>query len=116
MAEKPERNALKGYSPYQHNVLSQYILLGKQYGTIFKPFQLEADAASKLAIDLVNKKKPSFDKKDTYGVPFQALEPIVIKKADVQKLIDAKAVKYSDVCTGDVKAACDKAGIKDASS
>jgi len=95
---------------------AQYILLGKQYGTIFKPFQLEADAASKLAIDLVNKKKPTFDKKDTYGVPFQALEPIVIKKADVQKLIDAKAVKYSDVCTGDVKAACDKAGIKDASS
>jgi D-xylose transport system substrate-binding protein len=95
---------------------AQYILLGKQFGTIFKPFTLEADAASKLAIDLVNKKKPTFSKKDTFGVPFEALQPIVIKKADVQKLIDAKAVKFSDVCTGDVKAACDKAGIKDASS
>jgi D-xylose transport system substrate-binding protein len=81
-------------------------------GTVFKPFQLEADAGSKLAIDLANGKKPTFSKKDTYGVPFQALNPIVITKDNVQEALDKGAAKYSDVCSGDTKAACDKAGIK----
>src|SRR4051794_2344649 len=90
----------------------QYILQGKQVGTVFKPFQLEADAGSKLAIDLANGKKPTFNKKDTYGVPFQALDPIVIKKDNVQEALDKGAAKYSDVCSGDTKKACDKAGIK----
>jgi len=90
----------------------QYILQGKQVGTVFKPFQLEADAGSKLAIDLANGKKPAFNKKDTYGVPFEALDPIVITKDNVQEALDKGAAKYSDVCSGDTKAACDKAGIK----
>lgn len=91
----------------------QYILQGKQVGTVFKPFQLEADAASKLAIQLVNGEKPAFDKKDTYGVPFQALEPIVIKKDNVQEALDKGAAKYSDVCSGDTKKLCDAAGLKE---
>ena len=93
----------------------QYILLGKQYGSVFKPYQLEAEAASKLAIQLIGGEKPTFDKKDTTGVPFQALEPILVKKDNVQVVIDQGGAKYSDVCTGDVKSICDKAGIKDAS-
>jgi D-xylose transport system substrate-binding protein len=94
----------------------QYILQGKQVGTVFKPFQLEADAGSKLAIDLANGKKPTFAKKDTYGVPFQALDPIVITKDNVQEALDKGAAKYSDVCSGDTKKACDEAGIKEPSA
>ncbi|MDQ1530574.1 MAG: D-xylose transport system substrate-binding protein [Microbacteriaceae bacterium] len=90
----------------------QYILLGKQVGTVFKPFTLEADAASKLAIDLTQGKKPTFPKKDTFGVPFQALQPIVITQKNVQEALDKGAAKYSDVCAGDAKAACTKFGIK----
>jgi D-xylose transport system substrate-binding protein len=89
----------------------QYILLGKQYGTVFKPFQLEAAAGSKLAIDLVNGKKPTFPKKDVYGTPFQALQPIVIHQDNVQQVIDQGGAKYSDVCTGDVVAACKKYNV-----
>jgi len=90
----------------------QYILLGKQVGTVYKPFQLEADAASKLAIDITSGKKPTFAKKDTFGVPFQALTPIVITKKNVQEALDKGAAKYSDVCSGDVKATCAKLGLK----
>jgi D-xylose transport system substrate-binding protein len=90
----------------------QYILLGKQVGTIYKPFQLEAGAASKLAIQVTSGEKPTFPKKDTYGVPFQALTPIVITQKNVQEALDKGAAKYSDVCSGDVKAACAKFGIK----
>ena len=39
----------------------QNILLGKQAGTVYKPFQLEAKAASDLAIQLLIGKKPSVD-------------------------------------------------------
>jgi D-xylose transport system substrate-binding protein len=90
----------------------QYILQGKQVGTVYKEYPREADAASKLVIDLANGKKPTFPKKDTYGVPYQALDPLVVKKDNVQEAIDKGAAKYSDVCSGDTKALCDKAGIK----
>jgi len=89
----------------------QYILLGKQQGTVFKPFQKEASAASKLAIQLVNGQKPTFDKKDVYGVPFEALQPIVVTAKNAQVIIDSGADKYSDICTGDVVAACKKYGL-----
>jgi D-xylose transport system substrate-binding protein len=89
----------------------QYILLGKQVGSVFKPYQLEADAASKLAIDLINGKKDTVAKKDTFGVPFVALQPIVVTQKNVQTVIDKKGAKYSDVCTGDVVAACKKFGV-----
>ena len=45
----------------------QNILLGKQYGTVYKPFQLEADGAVDLAQQLMAGKKPTVDKKDTDG-------------------------------------------------
>ena len=89
----------------------QNVLLGKQFGDVFKPFQLEASAASKLAIDLLNGKKPTFSKKDTTGVPFLALNPIVIHQKNVQTVIDQGGAKFSDVCTGDVVAACKKFNV-----
>ncbi len=89
----------------------QYILLGKQYGTVFKPFQLEADAASKLAIQLLQGKKPTFSKKDTTGVPFEALQPVVIHANNLQTVLDDGGAKYSDVCTAAVLAACKKYNV-----
>ena len=93
----------------------QYILLGKQYGTVFKPFQLEATAASKLAIQLLKGEKPTFDKKDTTGVPFEALQPIVVHADNLQTVIDQGGAKYSDVCTAALAAACKKYNIHEKS-
>ena len=89
----------------------QYILLGKQYGTVFKPFQLEASAASKLGIELINGKKPTINKKDTYGVPFLALQPVVVYAKNVQTVIDQGGAKYSDVCAGNAVEACKKYNV-----
>jgi D-xylose transport system substrate-binding protein len=89
----------------------QNVLLGKQTATVYKPFSVEADAASKLAIDLLSGKKPT-EAKSNNGVPFLALSPILIKAADVVKVVTAGDAKASDICTADVAAACAKYGVK----
>ena len=56
----------------------QNILLGKQTGTVYKPFQKEAAAAIEAAQQLVAGTPPTTDKKDTTGVPFIAQDPITV--------------------------------------
>jgi D-xylose transport system substrate-binding protein len=89
----------------------QNILLGKQTATVYKPFQLEADQAGKLAVDLLNGKKPTAPE-ESNGVPFFNETPILTDAAGIQKVIDDGNATAADICKGDVKAACDKAGIK----
>jgi D-xylose transport system substrate-binding protein len=90
----------------------QNILLGKQIGTVYKPFQLEAKAASDLAIQLLNGEKPQVDKKAADGTPFIAETPIVVTAENMQQVFDDGNAKVADVCTADVAAACTQAGIK----
>jgi D-xylose transport system substrate-binding protein len=90
----------------------QNILLGKQAGTVYKPFQLEAKAASDLAIQLLNGEKPSVDKKTDDGTPFIAETPIVVTADNMQQVFDDGNAKVADVCKGDVAAICTQKGIK----
>ena len=90
----------------------QNILLGKQAGTVYKPFQLEAKAASDLAIQLLNGKKPSVDKKTDDGTPFIAETPIVVTADNMQQVFDDGNANVADVCKGDVAAICTQKGIK----
>ena len=90
----------------------QNILLGKQAGTVYKPFQLEAKAASDLAIQLLNGEKPSVDKKTDDGTPFIAETPIVVNADNMQQVFDDGNANVSDVCKGDVAAICTQKGIK----
>jgi D-xylose transport system substrate-binding protein len=92
----------------------QNVLLGKQTGTVYKPFQVEAAAASALAIALLNGNPPSVDKKLDDGTPFIATTPIDVRKDGVQQVIDDGNISYDELCAGDVKAACDEAGLKPA--
>ncbi|MCA1655213.1 MAG: sugar ABC transporter substrate-binding protein, partial [Pseudonocardiaceae bacterium] len=39
------------------------------------------------------------------------LEPFMIKKADVKRVIDEGYVKADEVCTGELRAACTELGI-----
>jgi D-xylose transport system substrate-binding protein len=89
----------------------QNVLLGKQTSTVYKPYKLEADAASKLAISLLNGEKPKVDK-DLYGKPFIATTPINITADKVQTVVDAGDADAAEICTGDVAAACTQYGVK----
>jgi D-xylose transport system substrate-binding protein len=89
----------------------QNVLLGKQTATVYKPYQLEADAASELAIQLLKGEKP--DVADTlYGKPFLAQTPILVTADKVQTVVDAGDAKAAEICTGDVAAACEQYGVK----
>jgi D-xylose transport system substrate-binding protein len=89
----------------------QNVLLGKQTATVYKPFSVEAKAASDLAIAILGGKKPKADKENN-GVPFIALTPINIKAADVHTVVEAGDAKAADLCTAAVAAACKKYGVK----
>ena len=96
------------------------ILAGDQYMTVFKPIKEEAEATAKLAAALAKGDKAAADKiataesDDPTGkrkVKSVLLEPFMITKADVKRVIDEGYVKAEEVCTGELAAACTEAGI-----
>jgi len=96
------------------------ILTGDQYMTVFKPIKLEAEATADLAAALAKGDTAAADKiaTDTENDPTgkrevksKLLEPFMIKKADVKRVIDEGYVKAEEVCTGDLVAACTELGI-----
>jgi ABC-type xylose transport system, periplasmic component len=89
----------------------QNVLLGKQTATVYKPFKLEADAASKLAIQLLKGNKPPTSQQ-LYGKPFIAVTPILITADKVEQVVTAGDAKATDICTPEVAAACTKYGVK----
>ncbi|MBN9605282.1 MAG: substrate-binding domain-containing protein [Actinomycetales bacterium] len=110
-----QKNGLAGQVPVSGQDASvaglQNVLLGYQTGTVYKQVSLEAKAASDLAIQLLNGETPSAGK-DLYGKPFIAVTPVSVGPDKVQMVIDNGDAKASDICTGDVAAACEKYGIK----
>jgi D-xylose transport system substrate-binding protein len=93
------------------------ILEGDQTCTIYKDATAEANAAAKLAVALIKGTDPgatqtSHDPKGNRDVPSILLKPELITIDNVGRPIETGAVPYTDVCSGDVKALCDKAGIK----
>lgn len=93
----------------------QNILLGKQFGTVYKPYQVEAAAAADLAIALLKGEEVKVDKTLDDGTPFIASTPIDVRRNNIQQVIDDGNASYDEICAGDVKAACDEVGLKAAS-
>ena len=89
----------------------QNVLLGKQYGTVYKPYQLEAKATVDLGQQLLKGQKPTVDKKAPDGTPFIAETPTIVTTKNMQQVFDDGNAKVTDVCTGKVKAACTKYNI-----
>jgi D-xylose transport system substrate-binding protein len=89
----------------------QNTLLGKQAGTVYKPYQLEAAATVKLGQQLLAGQKPTVDKKAPDGTPFIAETPTIVTTKNMQQVFDDGNAKASDVCTGKVKALCTKFNI-----
>ena len=90
----------------------QNILLGKQVATVYKPFQLEAQATVDLAMKLINGQKPTAPAKAADGTPFFPQTPIVVTSENMKKVFDDGNAKASDVCKGAVAALCKKYGIQ----
>jgi D-xylose transport system substrate-binding protein len=89
----------------------QNVLLGKQTGTVWKPFTLEAEAAADLIITLLKGEEPNVAT-EFKGKPFVAVEPNAITADNVQDVIDGGDATAEDVCAGDVAAKCEEYGIK----
>jgi D-xylose transport system substrate-binding protein len=90
----------------------QNVLLGKQTATVYKPFTIEADAASELAIALLKGEKPTANKELADGTPFVAVTPILVGPEEVQSVVDAGDASAADICTEAVAAACEQYGVK----
>ena len=96
----------------------QAILAGDQCMTVYKAIKKEADAASKLAIALINGQDAASiattTVKDTVlnkDVPSALQTPASITKANVKDVITDGYWKASDICTGEYAVACASAGI-----
>jgi D-xylose transport system substrate-binding protein len=96
------------------------ILTGDQYSTVFKPIQLEANAAAQLALALVSGNtaaanaiatQSSTDPTAHRTVKSVLLPPESITKSNVKDVITQGYVKASDVCTGAAAAVCTQLGI-----
>ncbi len=90
----------------------QNVLLGKQTATVYKPFTLEAKAASELAIGLLKGTKPMVDKKLADGTPYIAVTPILTGPGQVADVVTAGDAKAADICTAALVAACTKYAVK----
>lgn len=90
----------------------QNVLLGKQYGTVYKPYQLEAKATVDLGKQLLAGNKPSVTKKAPDGTPFIAEPPTIVTPKNMEQVFTDGNAKASDVCTGQVKALCAKYNIQ----
>jgi|SRR3954447_23228813 D-xylose transport system substrate-binding protein len=97
----------------------QYILTGDQCLTIFKDVRKEAQAASALAIALINGDTAKANSlatgslKDPVNgrtIPSVLLTPAVITKSNVNVVIDAGALTKEQICKG-IQSACTKAGL-----
>jgi len=99
----------------------QAVLRGDQYMTVFKPIKSEAEATAKLAGLLAKGDTAGADKiatgttKDTKGnrdVKSVLLDAQLITKDKVKSVVDAGAVKASEICVADLAAVCTELGIK----
>lgn len=90
----------------------QNVLLGKQWATVYKPFTIEAEAASGLAIQILKGETPTIEKTLEDGTPFLALDPISVGADKVKDVVAAGDAAVADLCTADVAKACATYGIE----
>ncbi|KAB8146566.1 sugar ABC transporter substrate-binding protein [Raoultella ornithinolytica] len=90
----------------------QLIIAGDQYNTISKPSEIVAAAAAKVAVELIQGKKPQAST-TLYNTPSKLFTPAVITAKNIKaEIFDKKIQTYAQVCTGDYTAACQKLGIE----
>jgi D-xylose transport system substrate-binding protein len=97
----------------------QRIVSGEQYMTIYKPYKTEAEGAAKLAVALIQGKKPPSGLVNTKTdnekeqVP-SVIIPVVAVTQDnlMDTVVKDRLWTASDICTKAYAAACKKAGVQ----
>lgn len=89
----------------------QLIIAGDQYNTISKPSEIVAEAAAKVAVQLLNGETPEA-KNTLYNTPSELFVPAVITSENIKaEIFDAKIQTPEEVCTGEYVEGCKKLGI-----
>ncbi|WP_344238564.1 sugar ABC transporter substrate-binding protein [Kribbella hippodromi] len=90
----------------------QRVISGDQYNTISKPIKIVADAAATVAHEFAKGNKPA-GKTTLFDTPSELFTPTVVTRDNIAKVLQEPgfAVKISDVCTAEYKAACTQLGL-----
>ncbi|MFJ1729841.1 substrate-binding domain-containing protein [Streptomyces sp. NPDC088254] len=98
----------------------QRIVKGEQYMTVYKPFKKEADAAAAMAVALGRGRDPSKVATTTVDSPTdQAIPAVLLSATPVtartvkRALVDSGAYTVAQICTRQLRTACDRAGLLD---
>jgi D-xylose transport system substrate-binding protein len=93
----------------------QNIVNGDQCMTVYKAIKKEADAAAKIAIDLVNGQEPQVSDTINNGqkdIPAQFEEPVAVTKDNIKDYIgEPDFPKQEDICAGKLAAKCKEIGL-----
>ena len=90
----------------------QNVLLGKQYGTVYKPFSVEVDAAVEVITALLNGEAVQANKTLDDGTPYIAVDPVIVTPANVKDVVANGDADVAELCTDAVAAACAANGIE----
>lgn len=94
----------------------QRILTGEQYMTIYLDIRTEAEKAAELAVALTKGQGPAATSKVNNGtadIPAFLLDPIAVTADRIKDTIVKDGFHTAaQICTAEVKAACEKAGIQ----
>lgn len=89
----------------------QNVLLGKQYGTVYKPFKVEVDAAIEVISALLSGRTVQANKSLEDGTPYIAVDPVIVTPANVKDVVANGDASVAELCTPAVAAACEANGI-----
>jgi D-xylose transport system substrate-binding protein len=93
----------------------QNIVNGDQCITVYKAIKKEADAAAKIAIDLINGKTPSVSDKIDNGsktIPAQFETPVAVTKDNIKDYIgEPDFPKREEICAGKLASKCKAIGL-----
>ena len=90
----------------------QNVLLGKQYGTVYKPFQLQVAAALEIIAAILSGETVTANKTLDDGTPFIAIDPIITTAELVKNVVADGQATAADLCTPEVAAACATYGVE----
>ncbi len=81
----------------------QFILTGWQSATVWKPVNLEADAAVEVAIALLKGETPDADQQLPDGTPYIAVTPNLVHAEQVKDVVAAGDADAAELCSGTIE-------------
>lgn len=90
----------------------QLIIAGDQYNTISKPSEIVAEAAARVAVQMLNGETP-VSKTTLYDTPSELFVPAVVTRENLkEEIIDLDIQTAEELCTGRYAEGCKELGIQ----